>query len=46
MTLCALCNRDIHEHSETELYTHLKKISKIIRYRELEDYFLENENLR
>ena len=30
MTLCAFCRRDIHEHSETELYTHLKKLSQKI----------------
>lgn len=40
MTLCALCRRDIHEHSESELYTHLKKLSKFINESEvLKDYF-------
>lgn len=40
MTLCALCRRDIHEHSETELYTHLKKLSKFINdSQELKYYF-------
>jgi len=28
MTLCALCNRDVMEHSETEAFIHLKKLSK------------------
>jgi len=32
MTLCALCKRNINEHSETELYVHLKKLSKILEF--------------
>lgn len=35
MTLCALCRRDIHEHTETELYTHLKKLSLKVYEEEL-----------
>ena len=27
MTLCAYCFRDIGNHTETELYVHLKKLS-------------------
>ena len=27
MTLCALCKRDVQNHSETEAYVHLKKLS-------------------
>lgn len=30
MTLCALCGRDIQYHTETELYNHLKKLSKLV----------------
>lgn len=30
MTLCALCHRDIMNHTETEGLVHLKKLSKIV----------------
>ncbi len=35
MTLCALCQRDVGNHTETELYTHLKKLSIQVREEEL-----------
>jgi len=30
MTLCALCHREMNEHTEGELFNHLKKVSKMI----------------
>jgi len=36
MTLCALCSRDIGNHTETELYVHLKKLSKQIHEKAIE----------
>jgi len=30
MVLCALCKRHINEHTEGELFNHLKKLSKMI----------------
>jgi len=30
MTLCALCGRDVMNHTETEGLVHLKKLSKVV----------------
>lgn len=35
MTLCALCRRPIGEHTETELYVHLKKLSQQVYQEEI-----------
>lgn len=40
MTLCAICRRDVNEHSETQASIHLKKLSKYINESEvLRDFF-------
>lgn len=43
MTLCALCGRDVLNHTETEGLIHLKKLSKIVNEWYLVDLKKEEE---